>query len=321
MCFVALKGCVLFVYYYSKLRACQDTQEVTSLCTSPSSTHLIVFTSSLSLRVFEIPKTSTPPDHHVRPVRTVARAHDAPVHVCKTDPTSTYVASGAADGVVKVWDIVRGYVTHVFKGHGGVVSALAFNYPRDVSTALQNQRMHLITGSVDTKIRIFDLSASANKSKADAILEGHVSVPRGLDVSPDGKWLVSGGRDAVVLIWDLSPLQKAKASKDNKGKGKDKAFAPTLFKTIPILERVEAVGLLMDEDQISSTSAHDDIRFYTGGEKGIVKIWDGRAGEVLFTLGGPKGHTTEDQEEQRQIVDVLYVPLSSIRAFKAEFMH
>lgn len=301
MYFVALKGYVLFQCYYSKLRVFQDTQEVTSICTSPSSTHLIVFTSSLSLRVFEIPKTSTPLDHHVRPVRTVARAHDAPVHVCKTDPTSTYVASGAADGVVKVWDIVRGYVTHVFKGHGGVVSALAFNYPRDVSSALQSQRMHLITGSVDTKIRIFDLSASANKSKAEAILEGHVSVPRGLDVSLDGKWLISGGRDAVVLIWDLSPLQKAKAS------------VPTLFKTIPILERVEAVGLLIDEDQIGS-SAHDKIRFFTGGEKGIIKIWDGRSGDVLFILGEPHGHTTEDQEEQRQIVDVLYVPSSFLHA-------
>ena len=311
MCFVALKGCVLVQCYYSKLRVFQDTQEVTSLCTSPSSAHLIVFTSSLSLRVFEIPKTSTPLDHHVRPVRTVARAHDASVHVCKTDPTSTYVASGAADGVVKVWDIVRGYVTHVFKGHGGVVSALAFNYPRDASSALQSQRMHLITGSVDTKIRIFDLSASANKSKAEAILEGHVSVPRGLDVSLDGKWLISGGRDAVVLIWDLSPLQKAKATK---GKGKDKASVPTLFKTIPILERVEAVGLLIDEDQIGSSSAQDKIRFFTGGEKGIIKIWDGRSGDILFTLGEPNGHATEDQEEQRQIVDVLYVPSSFLHA-------
>jgi len=229
------------------------------------------------------------------------------------------VASGAADGVAKVWDIVRGYVTHVFKGHGGVVSALAFNYPRDASSALQNQKMHLITGSVDTKIRIFDLSASGNKSKAEAILEGHVSVPRGLDVSPDGKWLVSGGRDAVVLIWDLSPLQKAKAGKDTKGKGKDKASVPTLLKTIPILERVEAVGLLADEDQFGSTSAHDKIRFYTGGEKGVIKIWDGRDGKVLFTLE-PKGHAMEDQEEQRQIVDVLYVPLSILRVPQAEFV-
>ncbi|KAM6498698.1 U3 small nucleolar RNA-associated protein [Amanita muscaria] len=286
-----------------------DTQQVTSFCVTPSATHLIVFTSSLSLRVFEVPKVRQSHEQQVQPVRTVARAHDAPVHVCKADPTSSYLASGSADGVVKVWDIVRGYVTHVFKGHGGVVSALALSYPRDVSSPLQSQRMHLITGSVDTRIRIFDLSSGSN-ARPDAVLEGHVSVPRGLDVSLDGKWLVSGGRDSVVLLWDLSPLQNVKG-KDRKGKGKDKALVPTLSKTIPVLERVEAVGLLHSvEGSIGSTSTHDRIMFYTGGEKGFIKIWDAHEGKVLFTLGEPEsgGHATESREEQRQIVDVLYAP-------------
>ena len=259
--------------------------------------------------MFEVPRGPRPLEQLVQPTRIVAKAHDAPVHVCKTDPTSTYLASGSADGIVKVWDIVRGYVTHVFKGHGGVVSALAFNYPRDASSALQNQKMHLITGSVDTRIRIFDLSSPASRSKPDAVLEGHVSVPRGFDVSLDGKWLVSGGRDSVVLIWDLSPLQSAKVNKNNdsKGKGKERITSPKLCKTIPILERVEAVGLLRFEGHVGST--HDQIMLYTGGEKGVVKIWDGFDGKVLFTLGQPRGRVTEDSEEQRQIMDVLYVCL------------
>ncbi|KAF8641212.1 hypothetical protein AX17_000846 [Amanita inopinata Kibby_2008] len=289
-----------------------DTQQVTSFCITPSATHLIVFTSSLSLRVFEVPRTSQRLEQFVQPIRTVARAHDAPIHVSKADPTSTYVASGSADGVVKVWDIIRGYVTHVFKGHGGVVSALAFSYPQDASSVVQAQQMRLFTGSVDTRIRIFDLSASANRSKAEAVLEGHVSVPRGLDITPDGKWLVSGGRDSVVLIWDLSPLQKGKGKQDTKGKGKDKASVPILSKTVTVLERIEAIGLLrLDEDLSGPASIQNRIRFYTGGEKGVVKIWDGWEGKVLFTLGESTNHASEDYEEQRQIVDVLYAPLIS----------
>lgn len=245
----------------------------------------------------------------VQPVRVVARAHDAPVHVCKADPTSTYLASGSADGVVKVWDIVRGFVTHVFKGHGGVVSALTFNYPRDPSLVNQTSKMQLITGSVDTRIRIFDLSSAtlrtAGSQKPEAVLEGHVSVPRGLDVSIDGKWLISGGRDSVVLVWDLSA--KAPSSKHKGGgKGKEKEFMPTLAKTIPILERVEAVGLLHpDEDLAGSTSASEKLRFYTGGEKGVVKIWDAREGTVLFSLGSEQENISDEQEEQRQIVDMM----------------
>ena len=279
------------------------------MCISPAATHLMLFTSALALRIYELPKGVTPLTKPVQPVRVVSRAHDAPVHVCRTDPTSTYLASGAADGVVKVWDIARGYVTHVFKGHGGVVSALVFNYPFDPSSVGREQKMQLITASVDTKIRVFDLSAAAARSgaaaKPEAVLEGHVSVPRGLDVTRDGKWLVSGGRDSVVLLWDISskPTDNTKP-KSSKAKGKEKDGAPTLVKTIPVLERVEAVGLIrQDEDLTGTTSGASKLQFYTGGEKGVVKVWDARKGEVLYTLGQELDSPTEDQEEQRQIVD------------------
>lgn len=292
----------------------KDSQSITSLCITASSTHLLVFTASLSLRIYEIPSSSIPLSKPLQPIRVVARAHDAPVHVCKADPTSTYLASGSADGVVKVWDIMRGYITHVFKGHGGVVSALAFNYPQDPSSVTQGQKMQLITASVDTRIRIFDLSATASRnagvSKPDAVLEEHVSVPRGLDVSTDGRWLVSGGRDSVVLIWDLSSMLEPSKSRSSKGKGKDKARAPDLAGTIPILERVEAVGWLRpDEDLTGCTSDSDNMRFYTAGEKGVVKIWDGREGNLLFTLGKEQNKISDDQEEQRQIVNAMYVNL------------
>lgn len=282
------------------------------MCISPASTHLLLFTSALALRIYELPTELTSLSKPVQPIRVVARAHDAPVHVCRTDPTSTYLASGSADGVVKVWDIVRGYVTHVFKGHGGVVSALVFNYPFDPSSVGRDQRMQLITASVDTKIRVFDLSATAAArsgaaAKPEAVLEGHVSVPRGLDVTRDGKWLVSGGRDSVVLLWDIAvkPADTSKP-KSSKAKGKEKDGAPTLVKTIPVLERVEAVGFLrQDEDLAGTTSGASKLQFYTGGEKGVVKVWDARKGEVLYTLGQELDTLTEDQEEQRQIVDAL----------------
>ena len=237
----------------------------------------------------------------------VARAHDAPIHVCKVDPTSTYLASGSADGVVKVWDILRGYVTHVFKGHGGVVSALAYNYSVDPSSVNQRNKMQLITASVDTRIRIFELSTPSQDKpnlKPIAALEGHVSVPRGLDVSPDGNWLVSGGRDSVVLVWDLSTIRKAT---DVKGKGKSKISSPKLIKTIPVLERVEALGLLHAGSGLPSSS--DRLLVYTGGEKGVVKIWDIQDGKVLFTLGNEQTQISDDSEEQRQIIDVMYVSL------------
>ena len=98
-----------------------------------------------------------------------------------------------------------------------------------------------------------------------------------------------------------------KASKGKgKGKGKETEFSPVLHKTIPVLERVEAVGLLHpDEDLAGAPSGAGKLRFYTGGEKGLVRIWDAREGNVLFTLGQEHDDSSQDQEEQRQIVDAM----------------
>lgn len=226
--------------------------------------------------------------------RHISRAHDAPVHVSIVDPSSSYVASGSADGVVKVWDIHRGYVTHVFKGHGGVVSAIAFHY-RPVREVGDTATFRLCTGSVDNKIRIFDLAASHSSrgAKPKIVLEGHVSVPRAIAVSTDGRWLVSGGRDAVALIWDLTAY------------GKGKLASTALVKTIPTLERVEAVGILESDVDSSVTPS---FKFYTGGELGTIKIWDAWKGKVVASLAPQHAHVASNEEtveEQREILNVL----------------
>lgn len=215
-----------------------------------------------------------------------------------------------------MWDIRGGYVTHVFKGHGGVVSALAFNFPRDPSSVTRDSKMQLITACVDTQIRIFDLAAAASKGagtlKPEAVLEGHVSVPRGLDVSEDGKWLISGGRDSVILVWRL--LSKESSKNTKKGKGKEKELSPILAKTIPALERVEALGLL-HLDEIGPGADPNKIYLYTAGEKGVVKVWDGLEGNTLFILGEEQSRVSNDEEEQRQIVDAMSVFSSFLTPF------
>ncbi|KAG9125341.1 U3 small nucleolar RNA-associated protein 13, partial [Ceratobasidium sp. 392] len=278
-----------------------DGSSITTLATSPNSAHLALFTSSLSLRLYILP-TPHASSSKIHPSRHIARAHDAPVHVCTIDPTSSMLASGSADGIVKIHDLRRGHLTHLFRGHGGIVSALRFYY-KPGETPGSWEAMWLVTASADTRVRIFDLAATGT-SAPFAVLEGHVSVPRGLGVSHDGRYVVSGGRDAVVLIWDTRPVSvKTK---------KDKKPAPVLVKTIPVLERVEALGVLEPN--------HSDGRlgFYTGGQKGVVRVWDAWEAKILVTLGQEVESEEAEAEESRQILDVTYTPaahtLSSVHA-------
>ncbi|EAU92527.1 U3 small nucleolar RNA-associated protein [Coprinopsis cinerea okayama7 len=286
-----------------------DTESITSLCITASGKYLIAFSASLSLRIYELPQTEIPTEK-IRPIRTIGRAHDAPVHVCTSDPTSTLLASGSADGIVKVWDVAHGYVTHVFRGHGGVVSALTFNFPQDPTSVGQTGPIRLITASVDTHIRIFNLTDGASTSsgggKPEAVLDGHVSVPRGLDVSLDGKWLISGGRDSVVLLWDLQPSQQPTSKVTKKGgKGKSAGPPPQLVKTVLALERVEAVGFIKHSSKYHQ-QLHE-LQFYVGGQKGVVTVRGVEDEQDSFVLGEKRTRAlTEEEEEQRQIVNILY---------------
>ena len=105
-------------------------------------------------------------------------------------------------------------------------------------------------------------------------MDGHVSIIRGLDVSADGSTLVSGSRDRVVNVWDISQI----------GQG-------SLKSTVPVLETLEAVGLiesvpLTNRDVKGKGKGTGEDRptmvIYTAGDKGIIRLWSITTGEPLF---------------------------------------
>lgn len=283
-----------------------DTTNVTAMALSPSETDLVVITASLSIRIYPMP--SLYDDVSIKPIqpsRHIPKAHDAPVHVAVIDATSSFLATGSADGVVKVWDLRRGYATHAFKGHGGVISCLCFYvYPGSQGAP----RVILATGSVDTRIRLFDLAQSNIRSgitKPIMILDGHVSVPRGLAFSKDGNTLLTAGRDSVVLVWKMDELV-------NLGGKKGKKMAtPALVKTIPVSEAVESLGVVEPTAPLLEMASSNSLLFYIAGEKGYVHIWDALQAKRLVSLGLPQGSFSKDSQEIQSIQEAQYCQSAS----------
>lgn len=221
--------------------------------------YILTATRSLALQIYSLPSLTL----H----RSIPKAHEAPIITCCSDPTGTLFATGSADGIVKVWDAEKGHCTHVFKGHGGVISALVFNIVKGAGG-----KARLISGADDCKIRVWDLRTR----ECLHVLDGHVSVIRGLDVTPDGRTLVSGGRDKVVNIWDLE--------------------RGVLRKTLPVFEVLESVGLVEVEVEGKGKGKEGEkiYRIFTGGDKGIVRLWDLVSGEAVVTSGSSSSGKTHE---------------------------
>ena len=276
----------------------KDGTTITSLAlayhTSPPT--LITVHLSTCIRYYSLPSSDSVSlqAQTLTYVRQVHKAHSAPILVSAVSSDSTLLATGSSDGVVKVWDLEGSYVTHAFRGHGGPVSALRFNVSADSS------KLELFTGSTDSRVRIFNLrdpSARGGSAKPRAVLEGHVSVVRGIDIGGDGRWAVTGGRDKVVLVWDLLAGESGIAR--TPGKGKENG--PRLVQTIITQEQVEAVGLLPRTDHESS------LMCYTAGDRGLVRIWDVMKGEEMARMKGVEGvdEVEADEDEQRGVLQVL----------------
>lgn len=213
------------------------------------------------------------------------KPHSSPVVVSTTDRTGTLVATGGADGIVKVWDIRGGYTTHTFHGHSGVIASLRF-FEAQVSSADSEKpgkkkrrsrtddnvedgddttlSYRLATGGEDGKVRIWDL----HKRKSIAVLDSHVSVVRSLDFSAQENALVSGSRDKTAMVWDARTWK--------------------VRSTIPVLEEVESTGFVADGSLI-----------YTGGTNGKLRLWALSGGREVTREQAP-GTETEG------IVDIIH---------------
>ena len=102
-----------------------------------------------------------------------------------------YASSSSIDGVIKVWDLSKGAVRSTFEYAEGVVLHRWFNTPRYSSL--------IAAGCMDGTVYISDSRNGETVKK----FQGHSAAVQTLRISPDDKYVVSGGDDTTVRVWEV----------------------------------------------------------------------------------------------------------------------
>ena len=111
-------------------------------------------------------------------------------------------------------------------------------------------------------------------------------------LSPDGRWVVSGGEDPAVGVWDAATGSKVRTLRGNFSNAKAIAFSPDGRRVAAASNASEIIRIwdfesgqklvtLRLQSSARGVAFSPDGRFLASSESnGLVKLWDGSPGKA-----------------------------------------
>lgn len=212
-------------------------------------------------------------------------------------PDGMYLATGAEDKQIRIWDIARRMIRTRLTGHGQDIYSLDFGRDGRV----------VVSGSGDRTVRIWSVEDGS------CIHTLPITDPEQKDpgvtsvaVSPDGRLVAAGSLDKMVRVWDVQtgqPLERLEGHKDSvysvafMSNGRT-LVSGSLDKTIKLWQLATDRGkgqnpckmtLTGHKDFVLSVACTPDDRWIVSGSKDrAVQFWDARTGQAQLMLQGHK---------------------------------
>ncbi|XP_063702064.1 transducin beta-like protein 3 [Culicoides brevitarsis] len=201
--------------------------------------------------------------------------HNGPISQIEFNEDQTLVASGGIDGIIRLWNFDLQVCAATLKGCQGVISAMKFVKSSD------GEVEWLVAAGDDHVINAFNLKTGQLEKQ----FKSHFSTVT--DFSFCGEFMVSTGRDKVVILWNFDEIKH--------------------IRTIPVYESIETVHILAPSMKLPGgiKVGKTDIFALIGGEEGDLKVWDMNNSKLVYKQENPLLKSAE-QKGGLSITDVVY---------------
>jgi WD40 repeat protein/serine/threonine protein kinase len=223
------------------------------------------------------------------------RGHEQSIESVALSPDGRHIVSGSFDHTVKVWDMAPGQ-ERLPRWDRYYLTCLALS--RDGKRFIGSGG-HLDINGASTQVTIWDEA----RGYEPLTLRGHTSGVTCLDVSPDGRRVVSGSFDETVKVWDTDKRQEPLTLRGHT-LGVDKlALSPDGRRVVSISDQGKSVKVWdadTGEEPVTlrgitggifcAAFSPDGRRIVGGGGEHTVKVWDADTGQEVQTLRGHEGN-------------------------------
>jgi WD40 repeat protein len=203
-------------------------------------------------------------------------AHEGRVRAAAFGASSNVLATGSADKLARVWNLVTFSLADQLRGHQGQV----------VDVAVGPAGQFVATASLDGTAAIWNIAATP--ARLSATLSGHSNYVNDVEFSPDGLFVVTSSRDGTARVWKTKGGTSQAVLAGHEGSVRGASFSPSGSDVLTYsgdgTARIWDAGTTPElrplgvHPQIGKTLDLTHEFAVTSGRDGTARVWNLRTG-------------------------------------------